>query len=229
MDNSNETIAAVRDAYRLIHGYQSALLQILEEAKSQFDATSYWEWNPTGGRQPTQRKCPLINTDAANFLPLLNPTFYYTTRNHDEAVEPGDVVLCLFHSGDTEFAGQEDGSLYQLEPNDAIEPASGTATSELVASVVVNMSGSTWTWREIEQEWSTADQWSPGFKVGETPAGFKTGDRANEWLLEKPEKLDKRHELQIVGAAARMEDLCTTLQIKDFLSRLHDRVDAVKK
>lgn len=130
MPNSNNTVAAVRDAYRLIHGYQSALLQIVDKAKRRFDTPAYWEWQPTNGSQPTQRTCPVANHSPASFEPLLWSEFYYTTRPYSETLQPCDRAIAIFHNADTEFA-QEHGSVYELISNDKIPPASSNARSEL--------------------------------------------------------------------------------------------------
>ncbi|MES1936768.1 hypothetical protein [Salinisphaera hydrothermalis] len=224
MPNTNDTIAAVRDAYRLIHGYQSAVLQIVDKAKRCFDTPAYWEWQPTNGSQPTQRTCPVANHSPASFEPLLWSEFYYTSRPCTEPLQPGERAVAIFHNGDTEFA-QEEGGVYELTSNDKIPLASSTATSELGIAVIVNLAGESLNWQEIYERWSNTDNMYPTLAIGQRPQGYKQAGQMNEWLLERPENIKPGHTLQVVAAVSRMEDMATSGEIDAFLSRLHERVE----
>lgn len=224
MPNTNDTIAAVRDAYRLIHGYQAALLQIVDKAKRYLDTPAYWEWQPTNGSQPTQRTCPVASHPAASFEPLLWSEFYYTSRPRGESVKPGERALAIFHNGDTEFA-REEGGVYELISNDKIPPASSNATSELGIVVIVNLTGESLNWEEIHQRWSNAGTMYPTLAMHSGPEGYEPAEKLNEWLLATPARIEPGHGLQVVAAVSRMEDLTTSEEIDAFLARLLDRTE----
>lgn len=225
MNNSQETLTTVRDAYRLIHGYQSALLQIIEKTKQVFDVPNYWLWEASSGRLVTDRKCPIQENGAASFEPLLWSNFYYTSNGHQKPLLPGDRLLWLSHNADTEFA-HEDGPIYDLITNEQIRPSSERARSELSIAVAVNLAGSTLSWAEVEDE-CEVDQIYPTFTAGTTPDGYCAGERPNEVILANPLELESEHRVQVVAAVSSMEELMDERGVDEFLDRLNRRVKAL--
>ncbi|MDA3921022.1 MAG: hypothetical protein PF501_10135 [Salinisphaera sp.] len=222
MNNSNQTIRTVRDAYRLIYGYQNALLQIIDKLKKAFDTPTYWSWDPTaGGPPPTRRKCPVTDSDGSTFLPLLWSEFTYTSKPLDMPAQSGDYSIFISHNADSDFTS-ENGPLNTLSSNASIAPSPEGATSELSVSVVVNLRGSTLTWDQIDGAVdASVNPWA-AFECGETYDGYIQLGSANDWISEQPINLGK-HSLGCVSSARPMSELSTYEAIDQFAEALKQR------
>lgn len=223
--SEDETILAVRNAYRLLYGYQAALIQTIQRIKAELGTEQHWDWSVPSGTPPTRRSCPLSQRHAADFLPLLDAEFFYTSGKPGTSTQAGDVSVYIAHTADSEFT-VEGNTLPPTMANQDILQSPSQATTELCVSVVVNYSGNKLSWDEL---WGKQDSdynpWTM-FGFGENYEGYQAL-KPGEFMSNNNILRVDNHVLRCFAKVAPMRNLKTSANVENFVTTLAQKKESL--
>ena len=99
MSISDELTLDLRRAYRLVHGYQRAVLDLSRTIGAELDLEFYF-WEPKRQGRPARGTTQPADNYAWDMLPLYNAAFTYVTPGR---IVPGSYMLYLTAEADTGY------------------------------------------------------------------------------------------------------------------------------
>jgi hypothetical protein len=89
----------LRRAYRLVHGYQRALLDLTRQIGAELGLDFYY-WEPMRQGRPARSSTQPANNWAWDMLPLYSAAFCYVTPG---PIRPGSIILKLMAEADSSY------------------------------------------------------------------------------------------------------------------------------
>lgn len=168
MSDETPTVAdvteSVRDAYRLLYGYQKSVIQIVQAIKRRLLLENCWSWaGPSDRTLSRSDRCPFAEpANFADMLPLLYGHFFYTNESHKKDIQVGDYCVLISHFADSAFLSEDAGIASDIEINKLAKAdyEAGEPTLHVSLIAVRDVSGSI-RWSQVENDEKIFDDQTP--------------------------------------------------------------------
>jgi hypothetical protein len=145
--NMDELALNLREAYRLVHSYQCAVLDLAADIAKRLDLDFYY-WAPDDRERPcTQRSNPTFRS-AWEMLPLHSAWITFVSRG---SIKPGSYMLLVWPQADTALGSQAKSARATDADLLAMPPATKSKTQIVLWHATVTDMGGT---RKNESFWS---------------------------------------------------------------------------